>query len=135
VSTPTRSSRSAVLYGGFLVVALLLAGLVSYLADPDPDGLDAVTQQGCTTVEVNGEEQLQGECIAQREAPHATEGSPLAGYAVGGDDALTGVAGVVGVLATLLVAGGLFRVLRRRSRGPDGGPTAGAPPQDRWWMS
>jgi cobalt/nickel transport protein len=131
VSTPIRSSRSAVFYGGFLVVALLLAGLVSYLADPNPDGLDAVTRQGCTTVEVDGQEQLQGDCIAQREAPHATEGSPLAGYAVGGDDALTGVAGVIGVLATLLVAGGLFWLLRRRSRGPAGGPSAGPGPQDR----
>jgi cobalt/nickel transport protein len=39
----------------------------------------------------------------------------LAGYTVGGSQGTTGVAGVIGVLATLLVAGGLFRVLRRRS--------------------
>jgi cobalt/nickel transport protein len=34
---------------------------------------------------------------------------------VSGDSRFTGVAGVVGVVATLAVAGGLFWVLRRRS--------------------
>jgi cobalt/nickel transport protein len=111
--------RSPVLfYVGFLVVALLLAGVVSYAASPSPDGLDAVTQTGCQAVEVNGQEQLEGQCIAQHAGEHATAGSPLADYTVGGDSALTGVAGVIGVLATLLVAGALFWLLRRRTRGP-----------------
>ena len=112
------ASRVGVLYAGLLIVALLLAGVVSYAASPDPDGLDAVTRTGCTTVDVAGREQLQGTCIARGAGEHAAQGSPLAGYAVAGDDGLTGVAGVVGVLATLLVAGGLFWLLRRRARGP-----------------
>ena len=120
MTTPTASRRSGLFFAGFLVVALLLAGVVSYAANSNSDGLDAVTQQGCTAVEVNGEKQLLGECIAQNAGDHATEGSPLAGYAVGGNEGLTGVAGIVGVLVTLLVAGGLFRVLRRRSRAPSG---------------
>lgn len=103
-------------YAGFLVVALLLAGLVSYAASPNPDGLDAVTQTGCQAVEVNGEEQLEGQCIAQNAGEHATAGSPLADYTVGGNESTTGLAGVIGVLVTLVVAGGLFWLLRRRSR-------------------
>ncbi len=73
-----------------------------------------MTQSGCQAVETPDGEQLQGACIAQNAGEHATAGSPFADYAVGGNDALTGVAGVVGVIATLLVAGGLFWLLRRR---------------------
>ncbi|WP_018333065.1 PDGLE domain-containing protein [Actinomycetospora chiangmaiensis] len=109
-STPTRRRQAGVL-GAFLLVALLLAGGASYLASGSPDGLDAVTQTGCR--ETDGA--LQGWCIAQNAGEHASAGSPFADYAVGGDDALTGVAGVVGVIATLVVAGGLFWLLRRRS--------------------
>jgi cobalt/nickel transport protein len=96
---------------GFAVVALVLAGVVSYFASADPDGLDSVTQQGCTVTET---EELQGSCIAQHAADHPLESGPLAGYAVEGDDGLTGVAGVLGVLATLAVTGGLFWLLGRR---------------------
>ncbi|MEJ2867096.1 PDGLE domain-containing protein [Actinomycetospora sp. OC33-EN08] len=115
MSTPTRDRRYAGFLGAFLLVALLLAGGVSYFASSSPDGLDAVTQSGCEAVETEAGEQLQGECIAQNAGEHATAGSPLADYTVGGDDALTGVAGVIGVLSTLAVTGGLFWLLRRRS--------------------
>ncbi len=111
MSTPLRNRRYAAFLGGFLLVALLLAGGASYLASGSPDGLDAVTQTGCSETEGG----LQGQCIAQNAGDHATAGSPFADYAVGGDDTLTGIAGVVGVIATLVVAGGLFWVLRRRS--------------------
>ncbi|MFC5065186.1 PDGLE domain-containing protein [Actinomycetospora atypica] len=111
MSTSTANRRYAGFLGVFLLVALLLAGVVSYAASSSPDGLDAVTQSGC----VENGEQLEGRCIAQNAGEHATDGSPLAGYTVGGDDALTGVAGVIGVLVTLAIAGGLFWVLRRRS--------------------
>jgi cobalt/nickel transport protein len=114
MSAPTTANRRyGALLGGFLLVALLLAGVVSYAASSSPDGLDAVTQSGCEAVRTGGGEQLQGSCIAQNADEHATADSPLADYAVGGNDALTGVAGVVGVIATLLVAGGLFWLLRR----------------------
>ena len=115
MSAPTtRNRRQSAFLGGFLLVALLLAGVVSYAASGSPDGLDAVTQSGCQAVETPDGEQLQGACIAQNAGEHATAESPFADYAVGGNDALTGVAGVVGVIATLLVAGGLFWLLRRR---------------------
>lgn len=102
----------AFFYAGFLVVALLLAGVVSYAASGSPDGLDAVTQTGCQLDEAG--EPVGGQCIAQNAGDHATAGSPLADYTVGGGEGTTGVAGVIGVLATLLVAGGLFWLLRRR---------------------
>lgn len=99
-------------FTGFALVSLVLAGVVSYFADGDPDGLEAVMQDGCTE---SGDE-LSGSCPAQHAEEHALAGTPLADYTVGGDDALTGVAGVLGVLATLAVAGVLFRLLRGRAR-------------------
>ena len=99
-------------YAGFLVVALLLAGVVSYAASSNPDGLDTVTVSGCELDEAG--EPVGGTCIAQNAGEHATAGSPLADYTVGGSEGTTGIAGVIGVLVTLIVAGGLFWLLRRR---------------------
>ena len=96
---------------GFGLVALVIAGALSYLADGDPDGLDSVTRRGCN---VSATDELTGDCIARDARDHALADGPFADYTVDGDDGLTGVAGVVGVLATFVVAGGLFRVLRRR---------------------
>ncbi|WP_447003214.1 PDGLE domain-containing protein [Saccharothrix isguenensis] len=84
----------------FAVVSLVLAGAVSYFADGNPDGLDHVTEQ-------HG--------IAEHAQDHPLAGSPLADYAVAGDDRFTGLAGVLGVVATLVLAGGLFWLLRKRS--------------------
>ncbi|QWF76966.1 PDGLE domain-containing protein [Amycolatopsis sp. CA-230715] len=108
--------RARWFFVSFALVALVLAGVVSYFADSSPDGLDSVTQQGCTAVETPQGERLDGSCPAQHAKPHPLGGGPLAGYAVGGDSGLTGVAGVLGVVATLVVSGGLFWLLRRRSR-------------------
>lgn len=111
MSTGQTTGRSPLrFYLGFAVVALLIAGLLSYFADSDPDGLDSVTMNGCT--EVAGE--LRGDCIAQNARDHDLAGGPLADYAVQGDEGLTGIAGVAGVLITLVIAGGLFWVVRRR---------------------
>jgi cobalt/nickel transport protein len=115
-------------YLGFLVVALLLAGVVSYLAYPHPDGLDTVARQGCEATEVNGAEQLTGTCIAQHATEPATAGSPLADYALQGNSAFTGAAGIVGVLVTLAVAGALFWLLRRRGA-PSDLPERGGRPE------
>jgi cobalt/nickel transport protein len=100
---------------GFLVVALLVAGGVSYLASADPDGLDSVARHGCT--EQNG--RLSGTCIAQNATEHHTSGSPLADYALFGGHGTVGIAGILGVLVVLVLAGGLFRVLRRRTPARD----------------
>ena len=120
MSTPTPSRRAIGFSVGFLVVALLVAGGLSYFASSAPDGLDTVALDGCTVSETAGGEQLDGTCIAQNAGDHAMGDSPLADYALGGGDGTVGLAGVIGVLVTLAVAGGLFWLLRRR--GSDTGP-------------
>jgi cobalt/nickel transport protein len=114
---------------GFLLTALLVAGGLSYLASSDPDGLDSVTLNGCTVSGNAAGERLDGTCIAQNATTSHTAGSPLAGYAVAGAGGTTGLAGVVGVLVTALLAGLLFRVLRRpgdRAGGPTGSRADGS---------
>lgn len=111
---PEAAALPAPVLVGFGLVAVLIAGLVSYLASSSPDGLDSVVRDGCT----EAGEQLPGECIAQNADEHALEDGPLAGYTVDGDEGLSGVSGIIGVLATLLLAGGLFWLLRPR-RGRD----------------
>ncbi len=106
---------------GLLLAALVTAGGLSYLASPQPDGLDSVTLHGCTLTDTAAGEQLDGTCIAQNATEHGTAGSPLADYAVGGRDGTTGLAGVVGVLVTALVARLVFRALRRPRSRSDGG--------------
>jgi len=108
--------RTWVFFAGFALVALVIAGALSYFADSNPDGLDSATLEGCEVVETDGGEELRGDCIAQRAKDHDLADGPLADYAVGGDDRFTGVAGVVGVLATLVVSGGLFWLLRTRTK-------------------
>ena len=93
-----------------LLVALLVAGVGSYYASAHPDGLNYVAQQ-------TG--------FIDQEKSSATADGPFAGYSTKGidNDRLSGgVAGVVGSLATLLIGGGLFWVLRsrRRTDAPDG---------------
>jgi len=118
VTTPAPSRGLTAFFVGFLVVALLVAGGLSYFASGDPDGLDTVARSGCETVETPGGEQLNGECIAQNATDHATAGGPLADYSIFGGDGTVGPAGIIGVLVTLVVAGGLFWLLRRRDTRP-----------------
>ena len=115
MNAPAGNRRTAAFFLGFLVVTLLVAGAVSYAASGDPDGLDTVALHGCEVVETGAGEQLEGSCIAQHADEHALAGSPLADYTIGGGEGTVGPAGVIGVLVTLLVAGGLFRLLRRRN--------------------
>jgi cobalt/nickel transport protein len=121
VNAPREVRRSAGFFAGFLVVALVVAGALSYLASPDPDGLDTVTLSGCEVVATEAGEQLDGTCIARHAEDHALAGSPLADYAVGGGEGTVGLAGVIGVLVTLAGAGGLFWLLRRRPGDGSGG--------------
>ena len=101
---------------GFALVALLVAGAVSYLASSSPDGLDAATTRGCDTVETDTGETLVGDCIARNASAHHLSESPLADYTVAGRPHLTGVAGVIGATATFVFAGGLFWLLARARR-------------------
>lgn len=83
-----------------LVVALIVAGVVSGFAASDPDGLERVAID---------------EGFEETAEDHALADSPLADYAVSGveDERLsTGLAGIIGVALTLLVAGGLFYGIR-----------------------
>jgi len=94
------SNRAVAL--GILVVALVLAGVVSFYAASTPDGLTKVSEDKGfdTTAET-----------------HGTEDGPFAGYGASfvDDDRLSGgLAGVVGVVVVLALAGGLTLALRRR---------------------
>lgn len=87
-----------------LFVALVLAGVVSYYASSKPDGLEKVAQD---------------KGFIETEQEHASGDSPLAGYGVKGvkNDRLSGgLAGVVGVGLTVVIAGGLFVGLRASQR-------------------
>ena len=96
-----RNRRAAWIAG--LLVTLVIAGFVSYYASAHPDGLEwAAGESG----------------FADTARDSAVAGSPLADYGVEGvdDGRLSGgLAGVVGVAVTLVLAGGLTLVLRRRS--------------------
>lgn len=83
-----------------LVVALVVAGVLSGFAADEPDGLERVAID---------------EGFDEAAEDHALADSPLADYAVGGveDERLsTGLAGLAGVAITLVVAGGLFYGIR-----------------------
>lgn len=96
-------SRKALLWAG-LVLALMLAGIVSFYASSSPDGLERVaTDHG----------------FIDSAESSATAGSPLADYGTSGIDnsrLSVGVAGVVGVLLTFALAFGLFWLVARRRR-------------------
>lgn len=94
------TTRSFLLGG--LLVALLLAGGASYYASANPDGLEYVAEQ---TGFLDSAED------------HAAGDGPMADYAVKGVDSprlAGGLAGVVGVLVTLTLAGGIGYAVRRR---------------------
>jgi cobalt/nickel transport protein len=101
---------------GGLLITLLLAGVVSNFASSSPDGLDATAREGCTfdaRGEITG-----GTCMLQQEQQHQLSGSPLADYGIRGIDnpyLSTGLSGVLGVLVTFAIGGGVFWLLRRRS--------------------
>lgn len=107
-----------------LLVALLVAGVGSYYASSSPDGLEWSAEK---------------EGFLDTAEDSATADSPLADYAVSGvdDGRLSGgLAGVIGVAVTLVLAGGVTLLVRRRTGGPaddgaDERADAGAPPTPR----
>ena len=89
-------------FAAFLLVALLIAGVGSYYASTHPDGLESVAEK-------TG--------FSDQAKESATSDGPFAGYSTRGiDDARLsgGVAGVVGSLLVLVLAGGLAWTVRRR---------------------
>jgi cobalt/nickel transport protein len=91
-------------YLGGLLVSLVLAGVVSFYASSHPDGLEKVASELGF--------------IDNAKDP-ATSGSALADYGVAGVDnerASVGIAGVIGVAATGVVATGIFIYLGRRKK-------------------
>ncbi|AWK09492.1 cobalt ABC transporter permease [Streptomyces spongiicola] len=97
---PAASPRPVLLAG--LAISLVLAGFVSFYASADPDGLERVAADKGIDTEVED---------------HAAADSPLADYGITGFDNARvsgGLAGAVGVGATLAVGTGVFLVVRRR---------------------
>lgn len=93
------SKRFFLIFGA---VALLIAAVVSGFASANPDGLEYVAEKVG---------------FLHSADEHATGDGPLADYAVKGVDngrLSCGLAGVIGALVTLLIAGGLAMALRRR---------------------
>ncbi|MEU8523266.1 energy-coupling factor ABC transporter permease [Streptomyces sp. NBC_01216] len=90
------------LWAGGLVTALVLAGFVSFYASASPDGLEKVAAD---------------KGIDRKVEEHAAAGSPLADYGVEGIETTRlsgGLAGMIGVGATLAVGSGAFWLVRRR---------------------
>ena len=86
---------------GFLI-SLFLAGVISFYASSSPDGLEKVAE------EIGFIETAQ---------EHSNADGVLADYGVKGLDnerASVGVAGVIGVIATAVIAGVLFRFISRK---------------------
>lgn len=101
-SPPVAARATRRVWATGLVAALVLAGFVSFYASANPDGLVKVAAD-------------QG--IDRKTGPHHTVGSPLAGYGV--KDITNarlsgGLAGVIGVGATVVVGSGVFWVVCRR---------------------
>lgn len=109
------SRRSWGFLVGGLLVALLLAGVVSNFASSHPDGLDSSLREGC--VFDADDNIVGGDCPAKQAREHELAEGPLADYGIRGIDnpyLSTGLSGVIGVLLTFAVGGGLFWLVRRR---------------------
>lgn len=101
-----RVTTRTFLVGG-LLCALLLAGVGSYYASSHPDGLERVAEQSG---------------FLDTAEDHPADRGPMADYAVDGVDSprlAGGLAGVAGVLVTLVLAGGLGYAVRRRRPDPE----------------
>jgi len=84
-----------------VLVALLIAGVVSFYASSSPDGLEYVAEK--TGFSDTADES-------------ATEDGPMAGYSAKGvdDPRLSGgIAGITGALVVLVLAGGIAMLVRR----------------------
>jgi hypothetical protein len=93
---------------GAILVTLLVAGVASYYASSSPDGLEKVAAD---------------KGLDANATDHSLADGPLADYGVSGVDnerLSVGLAGVIGVVVTLGVAGGLFLLVRKKDASPSG---------------
>ena len=102
-----RGAPTRLVLAVLLLVALVLAGVLSFYASSSPDGLERVAED-------HG--------FLDTAEEHAAGDGPMADYQAKGveDSRLSGgAAGIAGALVVLVLAGGLTFVLRRRepSRG------------------
>ena len=94
--------RTRTFFVAGLVVALLIGGVASYYASSHPDGLEYVAEKVG---------------FLDTADDHAAADGPMADYAVKGVDdprLAGGLAGVIGILVTLAIAGGIAFAVRRR---------------------
>lgn len=99
---PVGRIRPLLIGGG--LVAILLAGVVSFYASASPDGLEKVAAD---------------KGLNAHEEEHRLSDAPLADYGVKGienERISVGLAGVVGVGITVLAGGAVFYTVRRRRR-------------------
>ncbi|MFE9256227.1 energy-coupling factor ABC transporter permease [Streptomyces sp. NPDC006879] len=105
---PVRSGSRRAVWATGLATTLVLAGVVSYYASANPDGLEKVAAD-------------QGIDAKADQYEHATADSPLADYGVKDveDERLAGgLAGAIGVGATVAAGTGVLWVVRRRREDP-----------------
>ena len=96
------ATRAVVLVG--LLIALSLAGVISFYASDSPDGLNRVA------LDLG---------FAEAEQTSGTSGGPLAGYETAGVENARWSGGLAGLLGCLVVLGCSFVLFRFRKRLPD----------------
>lgn len=87
----------------FFIAALSLAGGLSFYASSSPDGLEKVAED---------------EGFLESAEDSALSNSPLADYGLAGLDSerlSVGIAGVIGVVVTAIIALALFTLIKKRS--------------------
>ena len=90
-------------YALFFIAALSLAGGLSFYASSSPDGLERVAED---------------EGFLESAEDSALSNSPLADYGLAGLDSerlSVGIAGVIGVVVTAIIALALFTLIKKRS--------------------
>lgn len=87
-----------------ILISLAIAGVLSYYASSSPDGLEKVAED-------------KGFLDTAKDSINS--GTPLADYGVSGienERLSVGLSGLVGVIATLLVAGLLFKMIAKKGK-------------------
>ena len=100
------------------LLALVLAGGVALFASSSPDGLESVALEGCV---IDDEHEITGGACVLGQAEEHEIGGPLADYGlsfIDGESLGGSLAGIIGVLLTLVLATGVFRLLARRRGEP-----------------